>query len=242
MAASGPTATSAYRELLTQLSLGAFKPGSRLPSERELASSLGISRTTLRQSLQTLAEEGLLIASDRRGWFVPKDVVGEPPNTLQSFTEMARAKGLTPTSHVLKQLRRPVQFDEANSLRIPTGSDVLELVRVRSLDGSPVCYDRSVLSLAVAHQLEHADLENQSMYDLLSTECGVEISRSLYSVHADLMGTELAGLLGTSADSPALIAEELTFDRVGTAVLRATLTYRADSYHFQANLLRPSSH
>lgn len=240
MATSGPTAARAYRELLTQLSLGAFRPGSRLPSERELAASLGISRTTLRQSLQVLAEDGLLLASDRRGWFVPKSVVGEPPNTLQSFTEMARAKGLTSRSHVLKQLRRPVQFDEANSLRIPAGSDVLELARVRFLDGLPVCYDQSVLSFAVAHPLERAVLEDKSLYDMLSTECGVEISRSLYSVHADLMGAEIAAFLGTSADSPALIADELTFDRDGKPVLRATLTYRADSYRFQANLLRPS--
>jgi GntR family transcriptional regulator len=241
MAASGPTAVNAYRKLLTQLSLGAFKPGSRLPSERELASSLGISRTTLRQSLQALAEEGLIVASDRRGWFVPNDVVGEPPNTLQSFSEMARAKGLAAESHVLKKLRRPVQFDEANSLRIPVGSDVLELVRVRSLDGTPICYDSTVIALRVAPQLEHIDLENRSLYEVLSTECNIEISQSLYSVHAALMGPELASLLRATAESPALIADELTFDRSSTPILRATLTYRADSYRFQANLLRPAT-
>lgn len=240
MAGSGSAATIAYRELLTKLSLGDFKPGSKLPSERELAATLGISRTTLRQSLQLLADEGQLVSSDRRGWFVPKDVISEPLNTLQSFSEMARAKGLSPSSHVLRQLRRPVQFDEANSLRIPAGSDVIELVRIRSLDDVPVCHDRTVISANAAPQLEHSDLENRSLYELLRTECEIDISRSIYSVHASVMGAELSSLLRTTAESPALIADELTFDRLNNPILRATLTYRADSYRFQANLFRPA--
>jgi GntR family transcriptional repressor for pyruvate dehydrogenase complex len=50
----------------TAVRLGLLTPGSRLPSERSLASQLGISRSTLRQALTTLEETGHLVSSRGR--------------------------------------------------------------------------------------------------------------------------------------------------------------------------------
>ncbi|MCX7522982.1 GntR family transcriptional regulator [Microbacterium sp. STN6] len=233
-----PAAANAYRELLARLGAGEFKPGSRLPGERALAASLGISRVTLRQSLNDLAAEGWVVPSYKRGWYVRQNVVGEPPNTLLSFSEMAAARGLAVTSHMLSFGTRPVQFDEANSLQLPTNANVVEFTRVRFLDGVPVCHDRTVIAVTRAPGIEHADLENRSLYEYLRQECGVEILRSSYSVHAALMGVQLAALLQSEPSDPTLIAEELTFDTSGAPILRATLSYRADAYRFQANLVR----
>ena len=44
--------------LVTAIALGEFVPGQRLPSERELAATLGVSRTTVREALQRLAALG----------------------------------------------------------------------------------------------------------------------------------------------------------------------------------------
>lgn len=231
-------ATSAYAELLTRLTAGVFRPGSRLPGERALAESLGVSRTTLRFGLNRLAEEGWLVSSNKRGWYVRASFIGEPPNTLQSFTEMAAARGMTVRSRVLSKIVRPVDFDEAKSLQMSTDANVVELVRVRYLDDTPVCHDRTVLVLSRAKGIDGADMEDRSLYEFLDRVSGVEIFRSLYSVRADLMGPVLAPMLQSGPADPALVAEELTFDKSGVPILRATLTYRADSYRFQADLLR----
>jgi DNA-binding FadR family transcriptional regulator len=44
--------------LVTAIALGVFVPGQRLPAERELASSLDVSRTTVREALSRLAATG----------------------------------------------------------------------------------------------------------------------------------------------------------------------------------------
>lgn len=44
--------------LVTAIALGVFVPGQRLPAERELASSLNVSRTTVREALSRLAATG----------------------------------------------------------------------------------------------------------------------------------------------------------------------------------------
>ncbi|WP_100467022.1 FadR/GntR family transcriptional regulator [Mycobacteroides abscessus] len=55
------------RRLITAIAVGAYSPGERLPPERELAQQLGIARETLRQSLQQVAQLGLIEARRGRG-------------------------------------------------------------------------------------------------------------------------------------------------------------------------------
>jgi DNA-binding FadR family transcriptional regulator len=57
--------------------LGLLPPGTRLPSERELADELRISRSTLRQALTTLVQSGHLVAL--RGRSGGTFVADEPP-------------------------------------------------------------------------------------------------------------------------------------------------------------------
>ena len=60
------TASLADR-LVTAIAVGAYSPGERLPPERELAASLGVSRVTLREALRQVSELGLVEARRGRG-------------------------------------------------------------------------------------------------------------------------------------------------------------------------------
>jgi GntR family transcriptional regulator len=235
----GAAATETYRRLVDSLRRGAFPAGSRLPGERDLAASLGVSRSTLRLALGRLAEDGQVDRSSQRGWFVRRQVVGEPPSTLQSFTEMARARGLTAQSTVLVQRKRPATFDEAERLRIAPAAGVVELRRLRSLDGVPVCLDKSVIVLGHAPSLADTDMTDRSLYEAIEQSAGVRVARSSYSVRADASDEETAGLLEIAASAPVLIGEETTYATDGTPILIGTMSYRADAYRFQADLFRP---
>lgn len=59
--------------ILSLLSARKLHPGDRLPPERELAASLRVSRTTLRDALRGLATKGVLSARAGSGWFVQLD-------------------------------------------------------------------------------------------------------------------------------------------------------------------------
>jgi DNA-binding GntR family transcriptional regulator len=56
--------------LRASITNGSLKPGSQL-SEVELATSFGVSRGPVREALQRLVQEGLLISEPHRGVFVP---------------------------------------------------------------------------------------------------------------------------------------------------------------------------
>jgi GntR family transcriptional repressor for pyruvate dehydrogenase complex len=74
------------------VSLGELKPGDRLPPERELAESVGVSRASLRSGLKKLMTMGLLRSRQGSGTWV----TGGPPSLMSEPLElMAELHGLT---------------------------------------------------------------------------------------------------------------------------------------------------
>ncbi|MBI4783605.1 MAG: FadR family transcriptional regulator [Oscillatoriophycideae cyanobacterium NC_groundwater_1537_Pr4_S-0.65um_50_18] len=63
--------------------MGLYEPGARLPSEREIAEIMGISRTTVREAIRVLSEQGILTVKRGRagGTFVSETLM--PPNVMQ---------------------------------------------------------------------------------------------------------------------------------------------------------------
>ncbi|GIF51512.1 GntR family transcriptional regulator [Asanoa ferruginea] len=235
---AGTASTQAYESLTRDLVVGRYAPGSRLPGERDLAVQLGVSRATLRLALSRLESEGTLQRSAQRGWFVPTQVLGEPPSTLQSFTEMARSRGLRPTARVMRQEGRPASMDEATKLRIAPAAPVIEIDRLRGMDGTPVCFDVVVLPENRAAALATADLTDASLYDALRRHCGIEVHRSTYTLMAESADAELARLLGITPGAPVLVGDEVAYTADGTPVLIGHNKYRGDAYRFEADLFR----
>lgn len=237
MVTSGASA-QAYDRLVRDLTIGRYAAGSRLPGERDLSADLGVSRATLRVALGRLESEGRLQRSAQRGWFVPRQVIGEPPSTLQSFTEMARSRGLRPTARVLRQEVRSATMDEAAKLRIAPASSVIQINRLRGMDGTPVCYDVVVLPEQRTQALATADLTDASLYEALRQHCGIVVHRSAYSLVASVADAELAKLLGMGVGAPVLVGDEVGYTVEGTPVLVGVNQYRGDAYRFEADLYR----
>lgn len=76
-ARAGNLFEATMEQLLRAIRLGQFPPGSRLPPERDLAESLGVSRTTLREALAALQDSGRVTV--RRGRYGGSYVVPPPP-------------------------------------------------------------------------------------------------------------------------------------------------------------------
>ena len=77
------------RELIIR---GKFTPGQRLPPERELVRDIGVSRTSVRAGLQTLAAKGLLIIRHGAGTFVAD---GPPVLDSEPLSLLAALHGFT---------------------------------------------------------------------------------------------------------------------------------------------------
>ena len=106
----------------TAIRLGILGPGTRLPSERELADQLGISRSTLRQAITTLVQSGHLTSVRGRGGGT--FVVQEPP-----LAEGSPAGPVREDWHDVLELRKAIEVGCATLAAARATADDLTLMR-----------------------------------------------------------------------------------------------------------------
>ena len=212
-------------------------PGSLLPPERALAEHFGVSRVTLRRALAELERQGVVA---RRGprWAVADAPIGEPPNALMSFSEMAAMRGLRASATVLSVGFRPASLDEADALGLAPGAALFECERLRAMDDVPILVDRSRVPASLVPGIDGADLSNASLYALLETRYGLRPTQARFTVEAIAADERLAGLLDLRVGEPMLRCRQETLDQVGRTIELSEMAYRGDRYRFRAMLTR----
>jgi GntR family transcriptional regulator len=234
--ASQPLYHRVYRQIAQEIEAGALQPGARLPSERWLCDELGVSRATVRRAIEELIGDGLVEARGR-GSFVTGEALVEPPNTLMSMSELGRSRGLDATARVLSSAIRPATIDEADAFGVAPGAELLELQRLRMLDGLPIAIDDNRVPLRVLPSAGELDFTTASLYDAIERE-GNRLARADYELEARAAGEDEAELLGLAPDAPVLFATTVALGEDGRILDLGQTVYRADRYRFQATLMR----
>lgn len=231
-----PRYMAVAKSLAGEIASGRMTSGDRLLGERQLCQRFAVSRETIRRALLALRDRGLVEADSTRGWVVTAAAVGEA-NALVSFTEMARGRGLVPSSRVVKAAVRPAAVDEAEELRIAPGTALFDLERVRRLDGVAVALEHSRIPLALAPALPKADLANGSLYEALR-RAGVVPSSADYVLQAIAAEPRQAKLLRVEPGAPLLMVRARTFDGKGRPMELSRNIFRGDRYQFRTTLYR----
>ncbi len=223
--------------LREEIGRGRRQPGSRLPPERALAEHFGVSRVTLRRALDEL-ERAAVVSHDARGWAVAASRIGEPPNALMGFSEMAASRGLTSSARVIGKRVRPASIDEADTLGLAPGAALFELERLRLMDGVPILIDRSRVPLALAPELDRVDFAAASLYAVLEERYGLRPTRARFAVEAIAADGRQSALLELEPGQPLLRCDQLTEDETGRLIESCEMVYRGDRYRFRATLVR----
>jgi len=190
--------------------------GDRVPTEAELAGEFGVGRTTVRESLKLLEQDGYVISRHGVGRFVssPPSLV-RPLNRLEGVTDMLSAHGLTATGTVLSH--ESIRPDEsiAEILGQPEEHEegvVQRLVRSRG-DGN------HVLVYSIDYFVDPAPAKgaapfdgNGSLFAHLASD--VEIVSATCDLSAELLDAPTAEILGTDPGQPWLlmVQQHLTSD------------------------------
>ena len=92
----GPLYLQLKRWIEAAVARGAIKPGDALPSERDLASKVDVSRVTVRKAVQYLVQDGVLVQRHGSGTFVAPQPsrVEQSLGQLTSFAEDMARRGL----------------------------------------------------------------------------------------------------------------------------------------------------
>lgn len=230
-AGAAPAYLRLRRVLRQQVEDGVLGPGQSLPSERELADQLGLSRVTVRKALAGLVENGVLVQRQGAGTFVAERIV-KPLSKMTSFSEDLKARGLNPRSVFLERSVGEVTPDEAMALNLSPGSLVVRLHRLRYAGSEPLAVERSAIPQSILRDPEKVV---DSLYAALDA-LGCRPVRALQRLRAVNLNAAQAKLLQLPVGSAALAVERRSFLEDGRLVEFTSSWYRGDAYDFVAEL------
>jgi len=220
---------------------GRLAPGARLPDELELCQRLGVSRGVIRQALAELCYEGLIYRQRGRGTFVsaPKTAEGLISG-LRGLADDAARRGQVVQSRVIQLHEVPATDMAARSLQLPEGELVVELERVRSLDGELHVLTMTHLPSSLVPGLARRDLNGaSSLYQILRQDFGLPVVSSRRRVEAATAGAREARLLGIEWGAPLLKLHSISYTTDRRPLEYFVALHRGDRSAFEVELSAP---
>jgi GntR family transcriptional regulator len=208
-----------------------LKPDDALPSERQLAEDLSVSRITVRRAFEGLTQEGWLVRRQGSGNFVGTRVEKNFAK-LTSFSEDMQARGSRPHSVWLKRTQGTVTPEESLKLALSPGAEVFRFHRLRYADDAPMAIE---IATILSSCLPSLDVVDTSLYEALEAQ-GNRPVRALQRLRALLLNAEQARLLKAREGDAGLLVERLGYLADGRAIELSQSFYRGDMYDFIAEL------
>ncbi len=217
-----------------QIESGALRPGDSLPSEALLCQQLGVSRIVVRQALNNLTNEGLLVRQRAKGTFVayPRRQVPILRDRLRGLTEDLAREGLTVRSRVLSQQIVPAFGEAMHELEVAPGTPLLEIRRLRSVQNVPLVIETTYHPYERFPELLEMDLTDRSIYAILEQRYDAHPISARDRFIAEAANKEDARLLQIQPGDPVMRYKRTARDKTGQIMEFTISIYRADQYQF----------
>lgn len=194
--------------------------GEKLPSEPELAKTLGVSRATLREAMRLFESRGMLRRRQGVGTFVEPQakVIESGLEVLESIERMSRRLGLSVTMGELKVTDVLVGVDIAEKLQVEEGTRVIVISRVILTDGRPVAYLEDYLPPDVLSEEDLNTGFTGSVLDFLLKQGGPKLTKSFTDIQAIVAPAVLAKKLEIQRNAVLLWFSARLYDETGKIV------------------------
>jgi GntR family transcriptional regulator len=214
---------------------GEYPPGSLLPSESELCTTYGVSRSVVRQTLTNLAHDGAIRTQRGRGSFVAEEKLQERfVQRAAGLFEDLKRMGYEIRTAVLDMRRVDLPLPVQAFLDTDRG---IRIDRLRSVQGRVLVLIRSYLPEEPFAELLDEDLEDRSLYGLIEHRFGLRPVRGNRSVEAVAANAETAGHLDVAPGEPLLFLRGTSRDRDGRPLEWFEAWHRGDRTSFEIEIL-----
>ncbi len=206
----------------------AYVDGRFLPNEVDLAKQLAISRTTLRQALNKLVYEGLLIRKKGIGTKVADIPVSSKSSNWLSFSQEMHARGIPVKNFELNISWVKPESPITNFFEIAHGRPVIKMERLRGTPDGPFVYFVSYFHPRIG--LTGKEDFKRPLYEILEKDYSVIAILSKEEVSAKEADKFIAEKLEVKPGSPILFRKRYVFDQGDRPIEYNLGYYKADSF------------
>ena len=223
---------------------GEIKEGEQLIPETEICEILNISRTTVRQAINRLVEEGLVSRTRGKGSYVLNQKMSRPINYLYNFTENMHQMGKTPKSIVLYSGIDYADNYVRTKLNLPRAQEkVFHLTRIRCAEEQPILIEDTYIPYYLCEGIEKTDFSNHSLYQVLEDIYELNLYHATEKIDAIEITKTEAELLKCKPKSIGYRISRISHLDSGFIFEYTSSITRADQCSFQLELYKnPTPH
>ncbi|MGL4852372.1 MAG: GntR family transcriptional regulator [Phocaeicola sp.] len=224
--------TPLYAQIEEQIRLYIHKKellhGEKLPNELEMAEELGVARSTIRQAMNNLVADGLLVRKKSLGTFVSSKTISSKARNWLSFSQEMAMSGVQTRNYALHVSWQKADEEVAHLFSIEVGTKVLRLERLRGSEENPFVNFISYFNPRIGMTGEE-DFTTP-LYEILEKHYQRIAKTSIEEIGAQLADEELAEKLETTPGAAILRRKRSVYDTQGEAIEWNIGLYRADSF------------
>jgi GntR family transcriptional regulator len=235
--------TPAYLQLKDKLvkaiDNGELSAGTALPSERDLADDLGLSRMTVRRAFEALVAANRVEQRQGSGTYVLPRSVEQTIDRVLGFTDEAVNLGVKAGSKLLEAGLVMPDAAIAAALGLNKPLELLRITRIRTADGEPLALQTAFLAPHLNTLSLQRLSKKGSLYKTIAEQFGMTPHGAKQSVRARLPSVQECEVLKISSETPVLALERTTFDASGKPFEFVRSSYRGDRYTMLLDLRAP---
>lgn len=212
-------------------------PGDQIPSENELSSTFNISRMTVRQAIQELMREGIVIIRRGEGTFVSSVPHTQMLLKLEGFSSEMAKLGYRSHSRIL-DVEKIFSFDSYamaySGLGKSPGEPLVRIQRIRYVEDTPFALETSFLEYNMGKGLLDPQMaDDTSLYNYIEKDLHVRLSRADHIIQPDLADSRTAEHLEIEPGSPILKLHGTTYSMTNKPIEYLEGIYRGDQYELK---------
>lgn len=149
----------------------AFDTKTPLPRELEICERLELSRATVRRCFQDLVIEGRVVRKRGQGTFIKPQTSAPGIDLALNFSARMREAGRVPSSQILAFSSIPAVRGIASGLKVPEGTPVWEIRRLRLANDKPMELNYVYIPVSLCPELTRKDVDG-SLYAYIAEKTG----------------------------------------------------------------------
>lgn len=226
---------SVFTYIQNEIGEGHLAAGAKLPGERSLAASLGLSRETVRLGLRMAEQAGLIVRIPTRGSFVAPPRVDQDLGRMETFDSTVRHLHMSPSYHPVSVQQVLADQDQAERLQVPPGAALLSVDVLGVASGLPLAYYSSLLPPHVVDKLPpDAGWGTDATYQVAANALGLSELEVAQEFEAISISKAMSQRLRVSAKSSGFRVVSL-FSHHGKPIELRTAWYPGSRYRFRAS-------
>lgn len=207
----------------------------QIPSEREFMEKYDVSRSTVREAINALVREGVLIKKHGKGTYISIKPLHSWLGHLSSTTEVIRGLGMEPGARLLEfhKIVTPEHVREITGF-----GEAFFLKRIRLANDIPIGLEQQYYPIYIGEQLADYNLDEITLYDVIQRDLGIPFSEANQKISSGTISDKNLAHLEIDRSVSILRAERIIRGQDDTVIEYEEAFYRSDMYSFELNLSR----